>query len=88
MRCFHCVVALSWIAAAWLAASSPVHAVYTQGIDISHYQGNITATGWEQIKSAGIRFAFIKVTDGACCDVDILTSAHAITAPKPTRQLY
>lgn len=32
-----------------------------QGIDVSHYQGNIN---WSQVKQAGIDFAFIKATEG------------------------
>ena len=32
------------------------------GIDISHYQGSID---WAQVFEAGVKFAFIKATDGA-----------------------
>jgi lysozyme len=32
-----------------------------KGIDVSRYQGNIN---WTQVKQAGIRFAFIKATEG------------------------
>ena len=34
---------------------------YVKGIDVSHYQGDID---WNSVKSAGIRFVFIKATDG------------------------
>lgn len=40
------------------------------GIDISAYQGNITANGWQQIKNSGIDFVFARVSLGACCDFD------------------
>lgn len=40
------------------------------GIDISAYQGNITAANWQQIKSAGVQFVFARVSIGACCDFD------------------
>ena len=35
---------------------------YSNGIDVSHYQGEID---WAQVKGAGITFAFIKATQGA-----------------------
>jgi lysozyme len=34
---------------------------WTPGIDVSHYQGVID---WAQVASAGIKFAYIKATDG------------------------
>ncbi|MBM3545014.1 MAG: glycoside hydrolase family 25 protein [Alphaproteobacteria bacterium] len=37
------------------------HAMPVQGIDVSYYQGEID---WQTVKSAGIRFAFIKATEG------------------------
>ena len=39
----------------------------TAGIDVSYYQGDIT---WRRVHRAGVRFAFIRVSDGA----DILDS--------------
>lgn len=33
-----------------------------QGIDVSYWQGNVD---WEKIEAAGIRFAYIKATEGA-----------------------
>jgi GH25 family lysozyme M1 (1,4-beta-N-acetylmuramidase) len=33
----------------------------TQGIDVSYYQGNIN---WTSVKNAGIKFAFLRVSDG------------------------
>ena len=32
-----------------------------QGIDVSHYQGTVN---WQQVKAAGIQFAFAKATEG------------------------
>ncbi|MFY9820321.1 MAG: glycoside hydrolase family 25 protein [Thermoanaerobaculia bacterium] len=32
-----------------------------QGIDVSHYQGTVD---WQQVRAAGIRFAFAKATEG------------------------
>ena len=34
---------------------------YTVGIDVSHYQGEVN---WPAVAGAGVRFAFIKATDG------------------------
>ncbi len=52
-----------------LLISVPAYALIN-GIDISQYQGNITASGWQQIKGAGIQFAFARVSLGSCCDHD------------------
>jgi lysozyme len=42
------------------------------GIDVSHYQGSID---WSQVKAAGIRFAYIKATQGASfVDPDLQTN--------------
>jgi lysozyme len=35
--------------------------VYTSGIDVSHYQGEVD---WAAVAEGGVRFAFIKATDG------------------------
>jgi GH25 family lysozyme M1 (1,4-beta-N-acetylmuramidase) len=40
------------------------------GIDISVYQGSISAAQWQQIKAAGVQFVFARVSLGACCDFD------------------
>lgn len=37
------------------------HRMPVQGIDISHWQGDID---WDRVKAAGTRFAFIKATEG------------------------
>lgn len=37
------------------------HAMPVQGIDVSYYQGDID---WKKVSEAGIRFAFIKATEG------------------------
>src|SRR3954467_1740771 len=34
---------------------------YQQGIDVSHFQGNID---WNAVRNAGIKFAFVKATEG------------------------
>ncbi len=36
-------------------------AVFVEGIDVSHWQGNIN---WTSVKNAGIKFAFTKATEG------------------------
>ena len=43
---------------------------FVPGIDISAYQGNITDANWQQIKGAGYKFAFARVSLGSCCDHD------------------
>ena len=40
------------------------------GIDISAYQGNISAAQWQQIKASGVQFVFARVSLGSCCDHD------------------
>jgi GH25 family lysozyme M1 (1,4-beta-N-acetylmuramidase) len=49
-----------------LLAWSPLArgAVDIQGIDISHWQGTLTASDWTSIKNAGYKFAFMKATQG------------------------
>ena len=44
-----------------LAAFAPARAG-TEGIDVSRWQGEVD---WNKVESAGIRFAFVKVTQGA-----------------------
>ena len=44
------------------------------GIDVSHYQGEID---WQKVKAAGIRFAYLKATQGASfIDSDALRELH------------
>lgn len=40
------------------------------GIDISVYQGSISAAQWQQIKASGVQFVFARVSLGSCCDHD------------------
>ncbi len=47
------VVALSVMAASALA--------YADGVDVSHWQGSIN---WSRVKSDGVKFAFMKATEG------------------------
>jgi GH25 family lysozyme M1 (1,4-beta-N-acetylmuramidase) len=42
-------------------SATPAQAATTPGIDVSHYQG---AINWTSVRNAGIRFAFIKATEG------------------------
>ena len=37
------------------------HTMPIQGIDVSYWQGDID---WDAVRSAGVRFAFIKATEG------------------------
>ena len=39
-------------------------AVDIQGIDISHWQGNLTPSNWTSIKNAGYKFVMMKATQG------------------------
>jgi lysozyme len=43
------------------AAMQAAQSTYTVGIDVSHYQGEVS---WPAVAEAGVRFAFIKATDG------------------------
>jgi GH25 family lysozyme M1 (1,4-beta-N-acetylmuramidase) len=50
------------LVAAVLLFASPCLAVeYQQGIDVSHFQGNIS---WSAVRNAGIKFTFAKATEG------------------------
>jgi len=40
------------------------HPEFVQGIDVSHWQGELTREWWEAAAEQGIRFAFIKATEG------------------------
>jgi GH25 family lysozyme M1 (1,4-beta-N-acetylmuramidase) len=53
-----------------VVTAAPALAATTPGIDVSHYQG---AINWTSVRNAGIRFAFIKATEG----VSILDSRFA-----------
>jgi GH25 family lysozyme M1 (1,4-beta-N-acetylmuramidase) len=44
-----------------VVSAAPAQAATTPGIDVSHYQG---AINWTSVRNAGIRFAFIKATEG------------------------
>src|SRR5882672_1982748 len=52
-----------FLAAASLVAlfAATAHAVYQDGIDVSHFQG---AIDWTSVKNAGTTFAFTKATEG------------------------
>lgn len=52
-----------------LLVASRAEAV-VNGIDISAYQGSISAAQWQQIKASGVQFVFARVSLGACCDFD------------------
>jgi lysozyme len=45
----------------WIPNNPPIATYPIRGIDVSHHQGNIH---WPSAKAAGIRFAFIKATEG------------------------
>ncbi|QEG37159.1 glycoside hydrolase family 25 protein [Bythopirellula goksoeyrii] len=44
-----------------LVTQTPLAAQFIQGIDVSHWQGNIN---WASVKNAGVEFAFTKATEG------------------------
>jgi lysozyme len=43
-------------------AVAAAHVMPVQGIDVSYWQGDIN---WRKVKKAGVRFAYIKATEGA-----------------------
>ena len=49
-----------------------------QGIDVSHFQGNIN---WASVKNGGIDFVFVKATEG----VDFVDSKFTTYMPGGTR---
>ena len=49
------------VAAFLLLATSSSAVEYQQGIDVSHFQGNIN---WSAVRNAGIKFTFAKATEG------------------------
>lgn len=53
-----------WIGSLILSLSlgTAVHAEGIRGIDVSKYQGHID---WHQVKSSGVKFAYIKATQGS-----------------------
>lgn len=56
----------------------PIHlpAPFRMGIDISHHD---TLTNWEEMKNAGIRFVYIKLSEGVGTP-DAMAKQHAFTA--------
>ena len=52
---------------------------FVNGIDVSHYQGTID---WEKVARSGVKFAFIKATDGAA-GADPLFAANWSAAKDP-----
>ena len=46
-------------------------AAYIDGIDVSHFQGNID---WTSVKNAGITFAFTKATEGVSFTDNMFTT--------------
>jgi GH25 family lysozyme M1 (1,4-beta-N-acetylmuramidase) len=48
------------ILAAW-SLPAPASAVFQDGVDVLTHQGTIT---WSSVKSAGIKFAYTKATEG------------------------
>ena len=53
--------AMITVAAFLLFSPSSSAVEYQQGLDVSHFQGNID---WNAVRSAGIRFTFAKATEG------------------------
>jgi GH25 family lysozyme M1 (1,4-beta-N-acetylmuramidase) len=49
------------VAAVLLIATSTSAVEYQQGIDVSHFQGNIN---WNAVRTSGIKFTFAKATEG------------------------
>jgi len=45
----------------YLPLTTPPTPTYIQGIDVSHYQGDIS---WSEVYGAGYRFAFVKASEG------------------------
>ncbi|KAI0290544.1 putative N,O-diacetyl muramidase [Multifurca ochricompacta] len=77
MRSFFTVLALSLLSAASTASATPlVKRADPQGIDVSHWQGNIN---WATVKSQGVTWAYIKATEGTTF-IDPLFSQNYIGA--------
>ncbi len=54
-----------FISAAFIIPDSPAAAQRPLGIDVSHYNGTITLSGWQQAYASGRVFAFTKADEGA-----------------------
>lgn len=62
------------------------HQEFTQGIDVSHYQGTVN---WKQVKQDGIIFAFVKATGGInFTDSQFDTNWHEMRAERIIRGAY
>ncbi len=60
---------VGFVLAVTLLAATRAEAL-VNGIDISVFQGTLTAANWQQIKASGVQFVFARVTLGSCCDHD------------------
>jgi lysozyme len=60
---------LALVLAFWCLWLAPTHAAFIEGIDVSHWQGNIN---WNSVKSDGVEFAYAKATEG----VDFIDSKY------------
>ena len=52
----------------------------TRGIDVSKWQGTIN---WDQVAGSGVRFAFIRVSDGARVRDMMFSRCLLYTSPSP-----
>lgn len=62
-------ILLMLVLASWYLGPVSSHAALIEGIDVSHWQGNIN---WNSVKNDGVKFAFAKATEG----VDFIDSKY------------
>ena len=62
-------ILLMLVLASWYLGPVSSHAALIEGIDVSHWQGNIN---WNSVKNDGVEFAFTKATEG----VDFIDSRY------------
>ena len=55
------MIVVSWAAAVYFSAAS-AEGYTVWGVDISNYQGDVD---WQSLESQGVRFAFVKATEGS-----------------------
>lgn len=81
------MTAVSAVCGAFFSTSSPSKAKYpVLGVDVSHYQGDVN---WQTIQDQGIKFAFIKATEGSShVDESVRNNLENITATDLKRSCY
>lgn len=68
------LAAILMISLGWLGSPTICRAQYTNGIDVSYWQGG--SINWNAVRSAGTEFAFIRATLGTILVDDYLSTNH------------